>query len=227
MRKSQLVLSLAALGSSLVLAASLTLPASAATGTTGSSASPLIATGTATNASGGAASGAVVRLYAWPSDKVLQHLRPGQVVPRTLLASTRASSEGTYSFHASPAALRSAAVSGGYANLEADSGMASWFFTRKASAGAPVIHVNLTGAAPARHCSGWVFKYRSTRPGASSARDTYGLGRPALTSISPTPRASPAPSALEPPRQARQAASRRLAPRRRPRPAPRECPASR
>lgn len=121
---------------------------------------PMVATGTVTSASGAAASGAVVRLYAWPSDQVLQHLRPGQVVPRTLLATTKASAAGTYSFRVSSAAMRSAAVSGDYANLEADSGMATWFFTRKASGAAPVIHLNLTGASPARHCSGWKFQYQ-------------------------------------------------------------------
>jgi hypothetical protein len=152
-------MSLTALGSSLVLAASLALPVSAATAA-GPSSGRLIATGTVANTRGGAAPGAVVRLYAWPSDQVLQHFRPGQVVPRTLLATTTASSAGSYSFRVSSAALRSAAASGGYANLEADSGMATWFFTRKASGAAPIIHVNLSGAAPARHCSGWVFQYQ-------------------------------------------------------------------
>jgi hypothetical protein len=109
-----LVASLAPLALSLSLSA--VLPASAAT----DAPVPVIATGTVTNASGGAASGAVVQLYAWPSDQVLQHLRKGQVVPRTLLATTKANSAGTYSFRVSPAALRAVAVTGGYANLEAE-----------------------------------------------------------------------------------------------------------
>jgi hypothetical protein len=85
MRKSQLVLSLAALGSSLVLAASLTLPASAAqTVSSGghSSASAVTVQGTVT-IGGKADADAKVTINAWPDEQVVQR---GECLPGTLAA---------------------------------------------------------------------------------------------------------------------------------------------
>lgn len=45
-----------------------------------------VAGGTMLNASGVAMPGVAVNLYAWPSDAVLQALKPGALVPTTLLA---------------------------------------------------------------------------------------------------------------------------------------------
>jgi hypothetical protein len=153
MRRTHLGLSLAALGSSLALAASLVLPASAATGT--ASSGQLVATGTVTGTGGRAVPGAKVSLYAWPSSAVLEQLRPGQAVPRSLIATTTADSSGNFSLRVQETTLPSVAVAGGYANLEADSGYATWFFTRKAAA--PSTKIDIAGAVP-DHCSGWVFK---------------------------------------------------------------------
>jgi hypothetical protein len=155
MRKPRLILSLAALASSLVLAASLAIPASAAT-RTGSSTGQLVATGTVTASSGKAMPGAKVSLYAWPSSAVLQGLHPNQDVPRKLLATTTADSKGQFSFRVQPAALAAAAVSSGNANLEADSGTAMWFFVQKASATTPPTSVNLLNATP-DECLDWTF----------------------------------------------------------------------
>lgn len=78
--------------------------------------------------------GAYVQLYAWPPDHTLQALRPGQNVPRKLLAAATTNSAGTYTLHVPAGALRSVADSSGYVNLEADSGAGSWFsFTFGAS----------------------------------------------------------------------------------------------
>jgi hypothetical protein len=80
-----------------------------------------VATGLITAAAGRAVAGVTVSLHAWPSDKVLQKLKPGQAVPWKLLATTTTSSAGTYALIVSRAALASAAVDNGYANLEIDS----------------------------------------------------------------------------------------------------------
>lgn len=137
---------------STAILASLVLPAAAVAGPS-----------TVLVAQGHSSPGAVVQLYAWPSDHVLQELRHGQAVPRTLIATATASSQGAYSLRTTPAALSSVAFSG-YANLEADSGTASWFFPYRTAANvldspadsaSSVPIVNLAGR-PA-FCTGWVF----------------------------------------------------------------------
>ena len=155
MHRPRLIPSLAAFGSSLVLAASLAMPASAAA-RTGSSSGQLVATGTVTAASGNAMPEAKVSLYAWPSSAVLVGLHPGQNVPRKLLATTTADSQGRFSFRVPPATLASAAVSGGNANLEADSGTATWFFVQPVSSTAPATSVSLRNASP-DECEDWTF----------------------------------------------------------------------
>jgi hypothetical protein len=45
-----------------------------------------VAVGTITGPGGAAMPGVRVDLYAWPTDAVLSAMRPGQAVPRTLLA---------------------------------------------------------------------------------------------------------------------------------------------
>ncbi len=47
-----------------------------------------VAAGTITDPSGVAMPGAAVDLYAWPSDAVLNALKPGQPVPTKMLATT-------------------------------------------------------------------------------------------------------------------------------------------
>lgn len=135
MRKSNLMLPLAGLGS-LVLTISLVLPASASTGA--ASSGQLIATGTLKGPGGQVMSDAAVSLYAWPSDHVLQGLKHGQRIPMTLLASTRTASNGSYQLRASAKALLKAAVYNGYANLEIDSGTASWNLPYRAATASAV-----------------------------------------------------------------------------------------
>lgn len=98
------------------------------------------------DATGHLAAGAVVDLYAWPSDKVLQALKPGQDVPRTLISSAKTSSSGAFSLTVSATTLSTVAVSGAYANLEVDSGTSFWFITRPVTDSTPAV-VQLTGAA--------------------------------------------------------------------------------
>ena len=223
MHKTRLAVSLTALGSSLVLAASLALPVSAATAT-GPSSGRLIATGTVANTRGGAAPGAVVRLYAWPSTRCCSTFVRARSCPGRCSPPPRP---------AQPVRTPSVSRQRRCGQRQHRVATRTWKPTRGWRPGSsPARHrepprsftstcrVPLRPATAVAGCS----STRSTRPGAWWARDTYGPGRPALTSISPTPGGSPARSALERPRQARRAASRRLAPRRRPRPARRECP---
>lgn len=94
----------------------------------------VFASGLATSPNGAALARAVIDLYAWPFDKVLQSLQPRQEVPRILITTTTTNSSGKFTLNVSPSVLSANAVSGGYANLEADAGGAAWFFTMKASA---------------------------------------------------------------------------------------------
>ena len=135
------------MGSALALAASLALPASAAT-RAGSSSGQLVAAGTVTATSGQVMPGAKVSLYAWPSDKFLAAMKPGQDVPRRLLTSTTTASSGTFRLKVPAGALSAAAVSGPYANLEVDSGTSTWFITQRVSDWTPAT-VHLTDAADA------------------------------------------------------------------------------
>jgi hypothetical protein len=155
MRNCRPLLASALALASLTLTVSPALPAAAATPATPSGV--LVASGAVTGATSHAIPGATVKLYAWPSDSVLDSLAIGRTVPRQLLATTTASSSGTYLLRVAPATLASVAVSGDYANLEADSGTSSWFFTRKVAGKSPAASVNLTGARP-ETCSGWVYR---------------------------------------------------------------------
>jgi hypothetical protein len=88
----------------------------------------IVATGTVTDTTGAAVPGAIVKLYAWPSDAVLDGLATGQQVPTTLLTTTTADSNGVYSLSMLLADLQSAATVGTIANLEVDSGDSQYFF---------------------------------------------------------------------------------------------------
>lgn len=158
MRKSSLLRTSGAVLISSLLLAPVTQPASAAAAATASS-SMLTVAGTVDSASSHLAAGADVQLYAWPSDGVLQALRPGHSVPRKLLATATTGSAGSYTLRVPAGVLHSVANSSGYANLEADSGTGSWFFTRKATDLGTVGSVNIAGASPAT-CSGWVFQHQ-------------------------------------------------------------------
>ena len=160
MHRPRLIPSLAALGSSLVLAASLAMPASAARSGLASASTDIMV------AQGHASPGATVSLYAWPPG-VDASLKPGQMVPRKLLASTKATSAGTYSLLAPTAALDSNADAQGYVNLEADSGLASWFFIWSAgghqnvlaASGQHPATVNVVSSShPDEYCTGWDYR---------------------------------------------------------------------
>jgi len=72
--------------------------------------------------------GVTVDLYAWPSDAVLSAMKPGGVVPTTLLATATTSTAGTYTLRVPAARPKAAAVDSGYANLEIGSAAGIWFF---------------------------------------------------------------------------------------------------
>ena len=55
-----------------------------------------VAAGAITSPSGAALSGVKVSLNAWPTDAVLSAMKPGQAVPRSLLATATTSSAGSY-----------------------------------------------------------------------------------------------------------------------------------
>ncbi|MGO9295508.1 MAG: hypothetical protein ACLP52_16815 [Streptosporangiaceae bacterium] len=126
----------------------------------------LVAAGAVTSA-GQPVPGAVVRLYAWPSGQVLDSLRHGQAVPRTLLATTTASPSGAYSLSVPRATLRTVAVSSGNANLEVDAGTGSRFFTanttqpKAASVDISSRSRALTDAPD--YCTGWLFQHQLDR----------------------------------------------------------------
>jgi len=67
-----------------------------------------VAGGAAISTSGAAMSGQTVDLYAWPSDAVLQALKPGQLVPTTLLATATTNSAGRYLLRVPAAKLKAA-----------------------------------------------------------------------------------------------------------------------
>jgi hypothetical protein len=115
-----------------VLAAVLCLPLLAFGSLPGSSASPAaaVAAGTVTGPRGAAMADQTVDLYAWPPDAVLKALKPGQLVPTTLLATATTSSVGRYMLRVPAAKLKAAAVESGYANLEIFSPIGgTWFLS--------------------------------------------------------------------------------------------------
>jgi hypothetical protein len=84
-------------------------------------------------AAGTATPGTAVDLYAWPSDAVLIAMKPGQLVPRKLLATATTNAAGRYKVMVPAAALEAAVVDSGYANLEIDSpGSGIWSFPYQA-----------------------------------------------------------------------------------------------
>jgi hypothetical protein len=115
-----------------------------------------VASGTATAANGSAVRNAIIDLYAWPSGKVLQALKPGQKVPRTLVATAIANSAGKFSLSLAPGTLSANAVSSGFVNLEADSGSATWFFsTDAAKPAATAIRLTGAGTESPDYCTPW------------------------------------------------------------------------
>ena len=131
----------------------------AAQASAGNSSTLTVASGWITGANGSAIPGMTIDLYAWPSDKILKGLRDGQSVPRELIATAASNSAGQFSLRVSKGTLSASALSAGNANLEADAGSASWFFT--ASAKDPVItSIHLTGVAASEspdYCTPWRF----------------------------------------------------------------------
>ncbi len=104
----------------------------AATATTAGMAA--VAGGTVVSTSGTAMPDVVVDLYAWPSDAVLKAMKPGALVPTTLLAAATTSSAGKYMLQVPTASLQAAAVESGYANLEIFSAVGgTWFFSYQTS----------------------------------------------------------------------------------------------
>jgi len=120
--------------------------------------------------------GVAVDLYAWPSDAVLKAMRPGELVPATLLATATTSNVGGYTLRVPAARLKAAALESGYANLEIFSPAGMWFLPYRAGAlparpSAPVT-VNLgrksppsCGIDPAGHPYSFTgFKLQRPRP---------------------------------------------------------------
>lgn len=103
--------------------------------------------------------GQVVDLYAWPSDTAQKALKPGQLVPTTLLATATTSGTGRYTLTVPVAKLKAAAVESGYANLEISSAVGGfWFFPYQtgslpARPAAPVT-VNLSSKSKKPLCGG-------------------------------------------------------------------------
>lgn len=115
-----------------------------------------VVAGIVTSPSGAAMPGVAVDLFAWPSDTVLRTMKPGELVPTTLLATATTNTAGRYTLRVLAARLKAAAVESGYANLEIFSAVGGiWFFpyqtgTLAARASAPVT-VNL-GRKPTSSC---------------------------------------------------------------------------
>ena len=114
--------------------------------------------------------GLVVDLYAWPSNQVLQHLKAGQLVPTKLIARTTASTTGVYSLTVSRAALKAAATTGRYANLEIDAGSAVWFTTEAAAS--PAITTGHLAVATPDRCTGWRW-YKKLKPATGTVGQSY------------------------------------------------------
>jgi hypothetical protein len=100
--------------------------------------------------------GVVIELHAWPSDTVLHKLRPGQAVPWKLLATAKTSAVGTYTLAVPRAALVSAAVDNGWANLEIDSSAGEHDFSYQTDPApghppAPAVKVDLRAPAKGDH----------------------------------------------------------------------------
>jgi hypothetical protein len=122
MRKTKLMLSLSALGSSLVLSASLAVPATAASGRPAPG-PPALLSGQVLNARGNAVPGAMLVLLAWPGsweNSSGTHHR-GDKVPTVLIARTTTDSSGRYSVGALSErafALATSAASHGIVNFK-------------------------------------------------------------------------------------------------------------
>jgi hypothetical protein len=65
--------------------------------------------------------GVTVDLYAEPSDATVHALKPGQMVPDTLMATTTTSSTGSYTLQVPMAKLKAAATESGFVNMEVTS----------------------------------------------------------------------------------------------------------
>jgi hypothetical protein len=104
-------------------------PASSATVLSGVT----VAIGIITSPSEAPISGEKLDLYAWPPDAVLKVMKPGQAVPRKLLATATTNSSGHYELQVPQARLANAAVTTGYVNLEIDSADGISFLTYQAS----------------------------------------------------------------------------------------------
>jgi hypothetical protein len=138
---------LAVLSLAFLLAVSLTVgPAQASA----AASATVVAKGTVTSSGGTAMPGVTVELYAWPSDTVLKTMKPGRLVPTTLLATVTTGGSGKYVLTVPTAKLKAAAVESGYANLEIFSPVGGFSFlpyqtgSLSSQASSPVT-VNLTG----------------------------------------------------------------------------------
>jgi hypothetical protein len=128
------------------LATGLSLPSAASAAP--SSSGDVIASGVVVGATGQAAAGSTIDLYAWPQSNVLDAMQVGQTVPTVLLATATASASGKYALAITPGVLKPYANSAGYANLEVRSGPAVWDFPAKAADPAPVTVPALDGGRP-------------------------------------------------------------------------------
>jgi len=119
-----------------------------------------VAAGTVASPSGAAAGGVPVDLYAWPSDAVLKAMKPGQMVPRTLLTAVTTNGSGQYTLSVPAATLKAAAVDNGYANLEIDSPAGIWFMAYQPGKAPAAATVNF----PAAKKKGWPCGREPKRP---------------------------------------------------------------
>lgn len=131
-----------------LLAVSLTASSAHASGRAEASGMATVAGGTVTGIDGAAMPGTAVDLYAWPSDAVLKAMKPGQLVPTTLLTTATTNNAGEYTLDVPSSRLRAAAVEAGYANLEIFSAASGfWFMSYQTGSLAPEAPatVNLSG----------------------------------------------------------------------------------
>jgi hypothetical protein len=163
-------------------------PMSADASTTGSASGVAVAAGTVTGPSGATMSGAPVDLYAWPTSAVLEAMKPGQTVPRTLLTTATTSSSGQYTLTVPQASLKAAVVDNGYANLEIDSPAGIWFMPyQPGAATAATETVNLAANSFKDPCgklpdgdsyytfTGWTLLAKSPKP-LKTVSDVVGQG---------------------------------------------------
>lgn len=178
MRKSRFMLLLGGPGS-LILVASLALPASAAArpGTTSYRPASAVAVAGMVTTRGKAEPGAKVYIHAWPDQDVIQALKVGRKVPWVLVGTGTTNSSGKYSISLPKAKLMPEATDG-VVNLEADTKSGGYSFSVVVSKNAG--NAYLAGPAPVVNlasngdsCLGWWQYYASMGKHWATVGQTY------------------------------------------------------